>query len=169
MARRTRAVLGGALVTMTLACTPPAGVAGNPAGAPADATSSWEVAMLSRINAERSAVGAPPLAACGTLRRAAQGHSLDQASHSTMTHTGSDGSTLRQRAERSGYLGWTSLGENVAYGYGSVDAVMNGWMGSSGHRANLLNASFTHVGVGQVAGGNGTPYWTQDFGRAGIC
>jgi len=42
-------------------------------------------------------------------------------------------------------------------------------MNSAGHRANLLNASFTHVGVGQVAGSGGTPYWTQDFGRSGRC
>src|SRR5262245_5788290 len=117
MARRTRAVLGGALATLTLACTPPAGVAGTPPPAPVDETPAWEVAMLSRINAERAAVGAGPLSTCGTLRRAAQGHSLDQAAHSSMTHTGSDGSTLKQRAERSGYTGWTSLGENVAYGY----------------------------------------------------
>ena len=125
--------------------------------------------MLARINSERAAVGAAPLVACGTLRSAAQGHTLDQASHSTMTHTGSDGSDLRTRAERAGYRGWTSIGENVAYGYASVDAVMNGWMASSGHRANLLNPAFTHVGLGQAAGSGGTPYWTQDFGRSGSC
>src|SRR4051794_29085557 len=116
MARRTRAAISAVMVAMTLACTPAGGVPTDPTTAtvPAgDPTPAWELAMLGRINAERAAVGAGPLAACGTLRWAAQGHSLDQASHSTMTHTGSDGSDVRVRAERAGYQGWNSLGENV--------------------------------------------------------
>src|SRR4051812_47833883 len=119
--RRTRAVIGAAVVAMTVACTPAAGVATAPSAAPAtagDATPAWETAMLARLNAERAAAGVGPLAACGTLRWAAQGHSLDQASHSMMTHTGSDGSDMRARVERAGYVGWNALGENVAYGYG---------------------------------------------------
>ena len=86
-----------------------------------------------------------------------------------MTHTGSDGSGLGLRADRAGYLGWTALGENVAMGYPSVDAVMAGWMGSSGHRANLLSTSYVHVGFGLANATNGSPYWTQDFGRSGTC
>ena len=125
--------------------------------------------MLQRINAERATAGVGALSACGTLRAAAVAHSADQAAHSSMSHTGSDGSTMVQRAERAGYTGWMSLGENVAYGYGTVDAVMTAWMNSPGHRANLLNGSFTHVGLGQAAAGNGTLYWTQDFGRSGRC
>ena len=64
---------------------------------------------------------------------------------------------------------WSNLGENVAYGYGSVAAVMSAWMNSSGHRANILSSSFAHVGVGRADASNGTPYWTQDFGRGGTC
>ena len=169
MAKRTRAAIGAVMVAMTLACTPTSGAPTGANLAAGDATRAWEVEMLARINAERSAVGAAPLTPCGTLTWAAQGHSLDQAAHGTMTHTGSDGSTLRTRAERAGYTGWTALGENVAYGYPTVDAVMNGWMNSTGHRENLLNSSFTSVGLGQAAGSGGTPYWTQDFGRSGRC
>jgi len=73
------------------------------------------------------------------------------------------------RAERAGYSGWMALGENVAYGYGSVESVMAGWMNSSGHRANILNANFTHVGLGRATAANGTLYWTQVFGRSGRC
>ena len=61
------------------------------------------------------------------------------------------------------------MGENVAAGYPSVVAVMGGWMGSSGHRANLLSTSYEHVGVGRAASGSGALYWTQVFGRRGSC
>ena len=57
-------------------------------------------------------------------------------------------------------LSYRSAGENIAYGYRTPQAVVNGWMNSSGHRANILNASYTKIGVGYVASGN---YWTQMF------
>ena len=57
-------------------------------------------------------------------------------------------------------LSYRSAGENIAYGYRTPQAVVNGWMNSSGHRANILNASYTQIGVGYVADGN---YWTQMF------
>ena len=55
---------------------------------------------------------------------------------------------------------YRAAGENIAYGYRTPQAVVNGWMNSSGHRANILNARFTQIGVGYVAAGN---YWTQMF------
>ncbi len=125
--------------------------------------------MLASINTSRAAAGVAPIAFCGNLTTAAVAHSADQAAHLTMSHTGSNGSTMVSRAEASGYLGWSNLGENVAYGYGSVAEVMAAWSASSGHRANIVSTSFTHVGVGRVVAGNGTPYWTQDFGRNGRC
>ena len=125
--------------------------------------------MLASINAQRSAAGVGPLALCGTLNLAAQRHSIDQAAHNNMSHTGSNGSTMVSRVQAAGYNGWTSLAENVAYGYSNVGSVMNGWMNSSGHRANLLASSTTHVGVGRAAAASGTLYWTQDFGRSGTC
>lgn len=57
-------------------------------------------------------------------------------------------------------LSYRSAGENIAKGYGSPQTVVDGWMNSEGHRANILNASFTHIGVGYVADGR---YWTQMF------
>ncbi len=86
-----------------------------------------------------------------------------------MSHVGSDGSTFDQRITQAGYLGWTAIAENVAMGYGTVQAVMDGWMGSSGHRANILNAAYTDVGFGQALDSGGVNYWTQDFGRSGAC
>ena len=57
-------------------------------------------------------------------------------------------------------LSFRTAGENIARGYSTPQAVVNGWMNSSGHRANILNASYTQIGVGYVAQGN---YWTQMF------
>lgn len=154
-------------LVLVVGCTPQTA---PPAPAdPATAQPAWVGEMLSRINAERAAVGAAPLSLCATLMTAAQLHSQDQAARSTMSHTGGNGSSMVQRAEAAGYRGWTSLAENVAMGYPGVDAVMDGWMGSSGHRANLLAASTQHVGVGRAASGSGQLYWTQDFGRSGSC
>ena len=132
-------------------------------------TPMWVSEMIGRINSERAAAGAGPLQLCTNLASAAQDHSADQAATSRMSHTGSNGSTMRQRVEVTGYLGWNSLGENVAAGQPSVSSVMDAWMGSSGHRANLLSTSFEHVGFGMASSSSGTPYWTQNFGRRGTC
>jgi uncharacterized protein YkwD len=129
----------------------------------------WTETMLADLNAQRAAVSAPPLRMCATLQNAAQGHSDDQAATNTMSHTGSNGSTLVNRVEGAGYLNWTYLGENVAMGYTTIDSVMNAWMNSPGHKANILNPSFTDVGLAESFATNGTPYWTQDFGASGQC
>ena len=57
-------------------------------------------------------------------------------------------------------LSFRTAGENIAKGYATPQAVVNGWMNSSGHQANILNTSYTQIGVGYVAQGN---YWTQMF------
>ena len=57
-------------------------------------------------------------------------------------------------------LSFRTAGENIAYGQRTPQAVVNAWMNSSGHRANILSASYTQIGVGYVASGN---YWTQMF------
>ena len=57
-------------------------------------------------------------------------------------------------------VNYRAAGENIAMGYGTPQAVVDGWMNSPGHRANILNANFTQIGVGYVADGN---YWTQLF------
>ena len=124
--------------------------------------------MLARINAERSAVGAPPLAACAALNRAAMDHSADQAAHNKMSHDGSDGSTPWERMHRAGYY-YSSAAENVAAGQPDVNAVMSAWMGSTGHRNNILSTGSAHVGVGLAHSAGGTPYWTQVFGSGGTC
>lgn len=127
----------------------------------------WQSQMLASVNTIRAGAGVPPLSLCGSLSAAAQRHSEEQASRATMTHTGADGSRIGDRAGRAGYRDWTALAENVASGQTSVDSVMWAWMGSPGHRVNILSRSYSHVGFGRA--GNGVEYWTQDFGASGTC
>ncbi len=125
------------------------------------ATASGAVArVVELVNAERAEAGCAPVTANSTLNTAAQRHSEDMASTGTMSHTGSDGSDPGERLTRAGYA-WSTYGENVAYGYSTPEQVMQGWMTSPGHKANILNCSFKEIGVGL----SGT-YWTQDFGTA---
>jgi uncharacterized protein YkwD len=57
-------------------------------------------------------------------------------------------------------ISYRTAGENIAKGYRTAETVVNGWMNSPGHRANILNSTYTHIGVGYVSKGN---YWTQMF------
>ncbi|MGW7688266.1 CAP domain-containing protein [Streptomyces asiaticus] len=132
-----------------------------PAGSPS-ATSADQQEVVDLVNSERSKAGCEPLTVNAKLTKAAQDHSEDMAAHSNMSHTGSDGSSPGDRIERAGYS-WRAYGENVAYGYDSPKSVMEGWMNSSGHKANILNCDFKEIGVGLAQPGN---YWTQDFGTA---
>lgn len=97
------------------------------------------------------------------LNQAAAAHSVDQATRDRMGHDGSDGSRAGDRIARAGG-GVSRWGENVAYGYGSASGVVDGWMGSSGHRANILDPGFTRIGVAVARSANGTPYWTMVLG-----
>ncbi|HEX6969160.1 MAG TPA: CAP domain-containing protein [Micromonosporaceae bacterium] len=120
--------------------------------------------MLAIVNQERDKAGCRPVTLNTRLTEAAQQHSIDQARHRTMSHTGSDGSSPWERAERAGYR--NAIGENVAYGYRTAQAVMTGWMNSPGHRANILNCDARAMGLGMAAATDGTRYWTQMFGSA---
>ncbi|WP_374102172.1 CAP domain-containing protein [Micromonospora sp. U21] len=116
--------------------------------------------VVDLVNAERAKAGCKALSIDDKLMTAAQRHSQDQADHQNMSHTGSDGSNAGVRLDRVGYS-WRTYGENVAWNQKTPAAVMDAWMNSSGHRANILNCAFTEIGVG-IANSNG-PYWTQVF------
>ena len=76
---------------------------------------------------------------------------------------------MSDRLDAVGYDKWTSSftwGENIAYGYASAADVMTAWMNSQGHRENILNPSFTEIGVSVVADSAGRLFFTQDFGHA---
>ncbi|MFF6995381.1 CAP domain-containing protein [Streptomyces sp. NPDC008313] len=118
--------------------------------------------VIALVNKERAAAGCSPVTANDRLTRAADGYSDVMAGSGVMSHTGPDGSTMTTRVEAAGYA-WSTLGENIARGQGDAASVMDSWMNSPGHRANILNCSFTELGVG-VHFGDGGPWWTQDFG-----
>ena len=120
--------------------------------------------LLCLVNKARSENALHPLAADSQLDYTAHMHSLDQAQRGIMSHTGSDGSTLKERVICNGwYLGrWTSIAENVAMGHADELAVLRGWLTSPGHRKNLLG-DFSHMGWSHCADGN---VWTQVFAKA---
>ena len=132
---------------------------------------------LARINAVRAAgadcgvdgarAPVPALRWNAALTTAASAHSADMAALNYFAHTSADGRTLGSRASAAGYTS-SGLGENIAAGYAGIDSVMNGWVDSDGHCANLMNANFTEVGVACVAGpatSSYNTYWTMDLGR----
>lgn len=123
--------------------------------------SSAAAQVLSLVNEERAKVGCSPVAAGSALTALAQSYSEDMAARGFFDHTDPDGRTPWDRAEKAGIsnLG----GENIARGQADAAAVMDAWMNSPGHRANILNCDFKTLGVG-VELGSGGPWWTQNFG-----
>lgn len=118
--------------------------------------------VLELTNSNRAANGAAPLTLNPQLTAAAQAFAEAMATQGFFDHTAPDGSTPGDRIIATGYDPYT-WGENIAYGYKTADAVMQGWMNSSGHRANILNGSFKEIGIGYALSGS-TAYWVQDFG-----
>jgi uncharacterized protein YkwD len=119
-------------------------------------------AVVRLTNDERAKAGCPALLISSQLSAAAQGHTDDMASHNFMSHTGSDGSSPWDRINATGYQFWTAA-ENIALGFETPADVVNGWMNSPGHRANILNCNLHEIGVGYATNSTGAPYWTQDF------
>ncbi|MEU9284379.1 CAP domain-containing protein [Streptomyces sp. NPDC048275] len=147
----------------TPAAAPEETAAASPSASETAAPASGAVAqVVALVNSERSKAGCSPVTLNAKLSKAAQDHSADMASHSNMSHTGSDGSDPSQRITAAGYT-WSTYGENVAYGYSTPEEVMAGWMSSPGHKENILNCDFKEIGVGLAQPND---YWTQDFGTA---
>ncbi|WP_217168109.1 CAP domain-containing protein [Streptomyces sp. AC512_CC834] len=135
---------------------------GSGSGSGSGGSDGAEAQVLALVNKERAAAGCSPVTANDKLTRAADDYSDVMASSGVMSHTGPDGSTMAGRVEAAGYQ-WSTLGENIARGQADAASVMDSWMNSEGHRANILNCSFKELGVG-VHFGDGGPWWTQDFG-----
>ncbi len=125
--------------------------------------STGEAEVLRLVNLERSKANCRPVQADAQLALAARQHSADQAAKGYFDHTSQDGRTWSDRIEATSYQGRPG-GENIAAGQPTPAAVMESWMNSPGHRANILNCSFKDLGVGMAKGGPYGIYWTQDFG-----
>lgn len=127
----------------------------------APAPDSTVAAVLTLVNQERAKVGCAALRADASLDALAQAFSEDMAKRGFFDHTDPDGNTPWDRADKAGVK--SLAGENIARGQATAQAVMDSWMNSEGHRANILNCDYTRLGVG-VATGSGGPWWTQNFG-----
>ena len=104
-----------------------------------------------------------PLTLSDQLAQSAQGHAADMASKNYFSHDSLDGRTFDQRITQAGYA-WRTIGENIAAGQQTPEAVVSGWLSDYGHCANIMNASYTNLGVGYAEGGSYGKYWVQDFG-----
>ena len=160
-------------VTPATPGAPPTSTAGSTCGLP-----DFAATALARINqlrasgancrsggnfAAAAALGWGPL-----LTQAAEGHAQDMVAKNFFSHTGSAGSSLADRVDATGFA-WSSLGENIAAGYPGIDKVMDGWIASDGHCANLMNPAFDQVGLVCVPGSAATSYntyWTMNLARS---
>ena len=120
---------------------------------------SFEAEVVRLVNDIRVENGLQPLKANWELSRVARYKSQDMLDKGYFSHTSPTYGSPFQMIKAFG-LSYRTAGENIAMGYSSPQAVVNGWMNSSGHRANILNPSYTQIGVGYVAQGS---YWTQMF------
>ena len=139
---------------------------------------SEERSMLDTVNAVRAQArecgsygshpAVAPLAWSCKLESAAFGHSRDMADNNFFSHTGTGGTSVGTRVTSAGYT-WSTVGENIAAGisYSAVGAVVQGWVNSPGHCANLMRSSFTELGAVKYSNPSSTynVYWTQVFGR----
>ena len=119
----------------------------------------YEAEVVRLVNAERAKYGLKPLTENWELSRVARYKSQDMADRHYFSHTSPTYGSPYQMMRDFG-ITFRTAGENIAYGQRTPQAVVTAWMNSSGHRANILNASYTQIGVGYVASGN---YWTQMF------
>ena len=124
-----------------------------------DTVLSYESEVIRLVNEIRTENGLKPLTANWELSRIARYKSEDMANNCYFSHTSPTYGTPFQMIRSFG-LTYRSAGENIAYGQRTPAAVVDAWMNSNGHRANILNPAFTQIGVGYCAGGN---YWTQMF------
>jgi uncharacterized protein YkwD len=119
-------------------------------------------ALLVAHNRERKQEKLGPLKLSPKLCEATAIHARDMAKHQKLDHTGSDGSTVADRVKRVGYI-YVRVGENIARGQRTVDQVMDTWMKSPGHRANIL-ADYTEMGAARIEDEEGRNYWCVNFG-----
>lgn len=124
-----------------------------------DTVLNYESEVIRLVNEIRAENGLKTLSANWELSRVARYKSEDMVRNRYFSHTSPTYGTPFQMIRAFG-LSYRSAGENIAYGQRTPAAVVEAWMNSSGHRANILNTSYTQIGVGYCASGH---YWTQMF------
>ena len=121
-----------------------------------------EKQVFELVNKVRAQNGLSQLKWADDLAALARAHSRDMINRRFFSHNNPDGLSPFDRMKAAG-ISYRTAAENIAYGQRTPEAVMNAWMNSSGHRANILNANVKEIGVGAVADKSGTIYWTQEF------
>jgi hypothetical protein len=145
------------LLVVALSSTAPVFAEGTP-------TPAEQILIL--VNQRRAEEGLRPLRIQSQLQAAAQGYAEYMARTGVFSHTGRDGSTPFSRMAAAGYRG-TLMGENIARGFNTAASVMDAWMNSPGHRANILNPGYTDLGIG-IAGNTPSICWVQNFGASEV-
>lgn len=125
-------------------------------------TSTQAEAVLKLVNEERAKQGLQPLTLSSKLTSIATMKAKDMAEKGYFDHTSPTYGTPFQMLQQFG-VHYSSAGENIAAGQQTPEQVMQGWMNSSGHRANILNKNYDTIGIGYYKGGSYGTYWTQLF------
>lgn len=128
----------------------------------ASSLKSYEDEVVRLVNVERAKYGLPALKSHWELARVARYKSQDMIDKNYFSHQSPTYGSPFNMMESFG-LRFSSAGENIAYGQRTPQEVVNAWMNSPGHRANILSKTYTHIGVGAAKKSNGTLYWTQMF------
>lgn len=125
-------------------------------------TGSGQAQVVRLVNQERAAAGLGGLSSDSQLTAVAQRKAEDMAKNGYFSHTSPTYGSAFDMLKAAG-ISYRTAGENIAKGQKTAETVMNGWMNSSGHRANILSSGYTRIGVGYAVDGSGTPYWVQIF------
>ncbi len=177
MPRLARRLLVPIVASAALAVSAPGALAACADSAVSPSDAGAVAATLCLLNQERTDHGLKAFTASSTLDRAADDYAADMVKRRFFDHVSPGGGTMMDRIKAAGWApsGSWSAGENIAWGSGSLAtpaAIVNGWMRSAGHRANILNGSYSQIGIGIAAGapqggisGGGT--YVTDFASGG--
>jgi uncharacterized protein, YkwD family len=132
---------------------------------PASAVTTYEDQVITLVNQQRAKRGLMALKKNATLAYIARLKSSDMATHGYFSHTSPTlGSPFTMMLHYG--IRYSAAGENIAMGQPTPQSVMNAWMNSPGHRANILSPAYNQIGVGLARNKSGVPYWTQEFVKA---
>lgn len=146
--------------TPEIPSTPETEMPGTPETPDAGSYHAYVLRVVELVNAERAKVGLAPLALEENITEAAQVRAAETVK--SFSHTRPDGRHFSTALTEAG-VSYRGAGENIAWGQKTPEQVMEGWMNSEGHRANILNEKYTSIGVGYYPSANGVNYWSQLF------
>ena len=135
---------------------------GNSQTGTVSSVNSMEKQVASLTNSKRKAAGLGSLTLDSQLSKLARMKAEDMAKKGYFSHTSPTYGSAFDMMKKYGVF-YRTAGENIAKGQKTAEAVMNGWMNSSGHRANILSSAYTHIGVGYAKDSKGNTYWVQIF------